>query len=587
MNDLEYFESDDLEDLPDGLLKGIAKRQLVDKLASLKVELKIPQRPKAAAKDVELRREATDPQSPAVKDVKKPVILGFFAKKRTDALGVHGEQQLMNELLVTGENSAFTFLQNAEPTFETFKKEIQGAIKKNVRVAHLAGHGSILDGLLWFKKQERQSSGPDYDAVPLQKFAGVFKIVSAGSEDGGTVECVVLNACETETVGKLLRQNGVPHVVCWRSEVKDETAMEFAKQFYTALTQDSTNYRRAFKMACELVQSPHLCWLSKDGNIEADGDDADTIDSELTRSLNNTKGELELEGLAALGFKLIYKGKDMCTGIDMNKRGSLSQEDAASYGLSIIQKKVKDGSSISMVLMSWDAAWEIFGVDSYTSPDLWMKDGPICDKAMTVDLSELDTAIRCFKESRQLRGPKGYDSGHDHMIQNLDTCITALEACKKMRTCQQAQAHPALARPQLPAQQQQQHGAPASYQGFDPSLSLAQALGQVLEGYSDTLATEPDIAAKMRLHPQGANWRSCLEVMVQQSVRHGKLHPECPDIRLSVHCAAVRGLDGSVSQQIMVLHPAASPFSHYCECIETMSKCLLLRVFASASLETC
>jgi hypothetical protein len=143
---------------------------------------------------------------------------------------------------------------------------------------------------------------------------------------------------------------------------------------------------------------------------------------------------------------------------------------------------------------------------------------------------------------------------------------------------QQAQAHPALARPQPPAQQQQQHGAPASYQGFDPSLSLAQALGQVLERYSGTLATEPDIAAKMRLHPQGANWRSCLEVMVEQSVRHGALHPECPDIRQSVHSAAVRGVDGSVSQLIMVSHPAAAPFKYYCECIETMSKCLFPRV---------
>jgi hypothetical protein len=67
-------------------------------------------------------------------------------------------------------------------------------------------------------------------------------------------------------------------------------------------------------------------------------------------------------------------------------------------------------------------------------------------------------------------------------------------------------------------------------------------------------------------------------VMVEQSVRHGALHPECPDIRQSVHSAAVRGVDGSVSQLIMVSHPAAAPFKYYCECIETMSKCLFPRV---------
>ena len=159
---------------------------------------------------------------------------------------------------------------------------------------------------------------------------------------------------------------------------------------------------------------------------------------------------------------------------------------------------------------------------------------------------------------------------------------------RRSNASKQAQAHLALATPQPPAQQQQQqHGTPASCQGYDPSLSLAQALGQVLERYSGTLATEPDIAAKMRLHPLGANWHSCLEVMVEQSVRHGALNPECPGIQNSVHCAAVRGVDGSVSQLIMILHPAAAPFSYYCECIETMSKCLLLRVFASVSLETC
>ena len=127
-------------------------------------------------------------------------------------------------------------------------------------------------------------------------------------------------------------------------------------------------------------------------------------------------------------------------------------------------------------------------------------------------------------------------------------------------------ARPGPVRAQPPPPSQQQHGAPASFRGFDPSLSLAQALGQVLELYSGTLATEADVDAKMRQHPQGANWRSCLEVMVEQSVRHGALHPECPDIRQSVHCAAVRGAGGAVSMLIMVSHPAAAPFKFYCEC---------------------
>jgi hypothetical protein len=97
------------------------------------------------------------------------------------------------------------------------------------------------------------------------------------------------------------------------------------------------------------------------------------------------------------------------------------------------------------------------------------------------------------------------------------------------------------------------------------SLSLAQALGQVLSCFNGMLASEADVDAKMRHHPQGANWRSCLEVMVEQSVRHGALHPECPDIRLSVHSIAICNSDGTPAQQIMVSHPVAAPFKFYCE----------------------
>jgi hypothetical protein len=100
---------------------------------------------------------------------------------------------------------------------------------------------------------------------------------------------------------------------------------------------------------------------------------------------------------------------------------------------------------------------------------------------------------------------------------------------------------------------------------FDDSLSLAQALGVVLSRFSDVLVGEQDVQDQMQKHPQGANWRSCLEVMTEQSVRYGMLHPECPDIRLSVHVVDTRGRNGLSSQIIMVSHPAAAPFKFYCE----------------------
>ena len=112
---------------------------------------------------------------------------------------------------------------------------------------------------------------------------------------------MVLNACQSEYLGKKLRDIGVPHVVCWRSKVQDTTATQFALNFYKSLDKihpDNNrpiwNYKQAFTEACTGMDSgmescmdsggggfrrmlePHedecavdyVCLLSKDGNNE-------------------------------------------------------------------------------------------------------------------------------------------------------------------------------------------------------------------------------------------------------------------------------------------------------------------------------
>ena len=68
--------------------------------------------------------------------------------------------------------------------------------------------------------------------------------------------------------GRSLRKAGVPHVVCWRWEVEDQAALEFANVFYKALLQykpashagaaaapwDAGEYRRAFEQGRMAVQ---------------------------------------------------------------------------------------------------------------------------------------------------------------------------------------------------------------------------------------------------------------------------------------------------------------------------------------------
>ena len=58
----------------------------------------------------------------------------------------------------------------------------------------------------------------------------------------------MINACGTEGLGKKLRDAGVPHVVCWRSEVYDSSASAFTRDFYASF-EENKNYKISFRQA--------------------------------------------------------------------------------------------------------------------------------------------------------------------------------------------------------------------------------------------------------------------------------------------------------------------------------------------------
>jgi hypothetical protein len=105
---------------------------------------------------------------------------------------------------------------------------------------------------LWLKSS---AASTEYEEIPIDKLSKILKTEAAAN--GGTIECVVLNACETEEMGKKLRSAGVSHVVCWRSEVQDMTAKRFALDFYASLNQQEQgqDYGRAFEQAVARMDS--------------------------------------------------------------------------------------------------------------------------------------------------------------------------------------------------------------------------------------------------------------------------------------------------------------------------------------------
>ena len=118
---------------------------------------------------------------------------------------------------------------HSQPTFQNFSECMLTAAERNVRMLHVSGHGHSKWGFFWLKE-----GALEYEKIPTEKFVGLFRTEVAGAHGRGTIECVVLNACNTEGLGKQLRDAGVSHVVCWRSEVYDSTASTFTSDFYTS-----------------------------------------------------------------------------------------------------------------------------------------------------------------------------------------------------------------------------------------------------------------------------------------------------------------------------------------------------------------
>ena len=226
--------------------------------------------------------QLTKPQRPSVLDrPEKPGIVGFFAKKISDTAEIKksvqalkidftdteqmavGFEKLLNEKIenldihkeaeqlmlgFTHPRSAFTVDIYSQPTIKDFADVMASVAHKNVRIVHFSGHGETDVGFFWLNTKSNE-----YEQTSLDFFAGLFKTESAGSRDRGTVDCVVLNACNTEMLGQRIRLAGVPHVVCWRTEVQNATAITFAKEFYKSLDeqdlQQGMDYPKAFRQA--------------------------------------------------------------------------------------------------------------------------------------------------------------------------------------------------------------------------------------------------------------------------------------------------------------------------------------------------
>ena len=261
---------------------------------------------------------------------------------------------------------------------------------------NLVGHANYRCGFFWLKDNKLE-----YEQVPIDSLVELIKTEAAGN--GGTIELAVLGACETEKMGRALRKAGVPHVVCWRSEVQDATAKHFVICFYQCLDQQDVahrDYALAFKQAVARMKSgegatragakhlaagavDYVCFLSESGDqFPPTGrilglEDSDSSGNNDRRNMrvptgkedwSALAGQQELRVLTCLGFDT----SPMSTGQGCDDRGFIRP-----------------------------AVLQLWGVRNYTH--LWGGHGEVARRARHAPHAKVTDAIACLDKAINFR----------------------------------------------------------------------------------------------------------------------------------------------------------------------------------------
>jgi hypothetical protein len=226
-------------------------------------------------------------------------IYAFFAKHVDDSINVHGEaQRVMQDLQHSYWWDNLELNCFALATFEGFRDAMRNCPARNVFMAYFSGHCSE-GGQLCFSRNESGSEMEMRDPEDVAFcIAGASRDVATRA-GGGTIECVLLNACHTYSLAVALRRKGVRYVVCWHPAIKDSIAKKFAEEFLRELVVNPTDYRRAFEAGQIEVKSlsPEaargLCFLSVDGDVNSDVPEKDHEGAEEEERLRRERAETE------------------------------------------------------------------------------------------------------------------------------------------------------------------------------------------------------------------------------------------------------------------------------------------------------
>ena len=173
--------------------------------------------------------------------------LDLLLAQELESIDPYEEASIMQDLSL---GAMFDLRMHPQPTFESFVRQMGACDSSEIRVVHLSGHGDSKNGFWWLK----EGSKSEFDLKSPEEVADVIALHVDGGPTQTSVECVVLNACQSYGMGRRLFELGVRNVVCWEGKVRDTTAITFSRYFYESLNEmagrKEIDYRRTFERAC-------------------------------------------------------------------------------------------------------------------------------------------------------------------------------------------------------------------------------------------------------------------------------------------------------------------------------------------------
>ena len=385
----------------------------------------------------------TEKLEQALRPIQKTEMLyGFFSQDHKGNIQVQMEAENLNFFLeVKAKCSHFNLVTFPRPSLERFKLSIAEAHQKRVFSLLFSGHGYEKKGFVFC----------DSVIEPFEEIASVLrKHVETGKK---TIECVFLNACETEELGNQLFRIGITYVICWTSLVADRKALDFSVDFYTALAETfPRDYFRAFREAKTRMESKHghlqgLPKLLSDSGARLSEDlllkydhsfEQETLgDNDLgsQRSWRSPEDgqDLDLSALAgveerntlrSLNYPMVLNGKEIAVGNGINKMGKLDQD----------ARRVMKISSFSQL---WGSSGQVF--KHVTDPQnkvtkcMLLEAINFLQKAIDFRKSHQQRFTACPKGKeafKRLDGNKGCTCkycSHAWMIYIMELCLSELQ----------------------------------------------------------------------------------------------------------------------------------------------------------------